>query len=217
MPTPIIYDSSLNEIINRPINAFDNAFASGCIQSGALGNACINSGNIASGQIGLMHLASGVITPTGLSSGSIMSGHLADGSVNSGNIASGQIGIYHLASGIKHIEQTYFFRADGFYRVASGGIDVMEAPRSFKIRNVVMRREIAGTLGTTDCDILVSGASIFTPTNRPKTYAASGNQTRVVVVPDIVDVASGARMEMAIIQAETGNPQDIVIEIISVG
>ena len=177
MPTPIIYDPSSNDTINRPINAFDNAFASGCIQSGALGNACVHSGNI----------------------------------------ASGQVGEYHLASGMKYIEQTYFFRADGFYRVASGGIDIMEAPRSFTIRNVVMRREIAGATGVTDCDILVSGASIFTPANRPKAYAASGNQTRAVVIPDTINITSGARMEMAIIQAETGNPQDIVIEVISVG
>ena len=102
------------------------------------------------------------------------------------------------------------FRADGYYRVATG-IDILEPMASFGIVSIIMRREIAGTSGTTEIDILKNGSTIFTTTaNRPKVLYSAGNAARVTAVPDITAVTAGDRLELVILSAEGGNPQDLV-------
>ena len=103
-----------------------------------------------------------------------------------------------------------FFRADGYYRVATG-IDILEPMASFGIVAIIVRREIAGTSGTTEIDILKNGTTIFTTTaNRPKILYSAGNAARVTAVPDVTAVTAGDRLEMVILSAEGGNPQDLV-------
>lgn len=102
------------------------------------------------------------------------------------------------------------FRADGFFRIASG-IDITEPQESFTISRVVFRREIAGSAGTTEIDLLLNGTTIFTTVaNRPKIQALLGDGARVTAVPDITAVSGGDRLEMEIIGVEDGDPQDAV-------
>ena len=108
------------------------------------------------------------------------------------------------------------FFGTGRYRVASG-VDVQEAGDSFTIAYVVLRREIAGISGTTLIDVLKNGVSIWnvTPGNRPSITAASGDDQRVTAIPDVVSIASTDRLEVEIVEVETGSPQDLVVELVS--
>lgn len=90
MASPILNEIASGEWTARPIEAGDNAFASGSIISGSIADGTIFSGQIASGQIGGPHLASGAV----------QSGHIGNAAVVSGSIASGQVGSTHLASGL---------------------------------------------------------------------------------------------------------------------
>lgn len=103
-------------------------------------------------------------------------------------------------------------RGDGYYRPATG-VDIVEPVDGMMVSNVVLRREIAGTGGTTEIDILVNGVSLWsvTPANRPKILFSDGDGARVVSgPPDNPNIAVGARIEMDILSAEDGNPQDLV-------
>jgi hypothetical protein len=109
MPTPLIYDIPAGDTLVRPFSAADNIFASGAIQSGALGADVVNSVNIGSGQVVSGKIGEGAVSSGNIASGSIGSVHLADNAVqsgdiganavNSGNISSGVIGEHHLRSG----------------------------------------------------------------------------------------------------------------------
>ena len=102
------------------------------------------------------------------------------------------------------------FRADGYYRIAEA-IDIIEVAKTFIISNVTVLREIAGTSGTTEIDILKNGTTIFTTAaNRPKITSAMGDHARVTAVPDVIFISSGDRLEMTIVSAENGGPQDLV-------
>ena len=102
------------------------------------------------------------------------------------------------------------FRADGYYRAATG-IDIFEPMSNFSISLIVVRRAIAGTSGTSEIDILKNGTTIFTTTaNRPKILYSAGNAARVTAIPDVPAVTAGDRLEMILLSAEGGNPQDLV-------
>jgi hypothetical protein len=107
------------------------------------------------------------------------------------------------------------FFATGRYRVSTG-IDIQEAGDNFTISTVVFRREIAGTAGSTTIDVLKNGVSIWNinPGNRPTITAASGDAQRVTAVPDVTSIASTDRLEMVLVNVETGSPQDAVVELI---
>lgn len=111
------------------------------------------------------------------------------------------------------------FRADGYYRVFTNAtIDIQEMDDAFTITQVIMRREIAGTGSQTVVDILKNGVSIWNvnPGNRPTITAAMGNKARVIAtLPDVTSVLKGDRLEMAIIQVETGSPQDILLALVT--
>lgn len=107
MPTPLIYDIPAGDTLVRPFSAADNIFASGAIQSGALGADVVNSVNIGSGQVVSGKIGEGAVSSGNIASGTIGSVHLADdavqsgdiaaNAVHSGTIASGSIGSVHLA------------------------------------------------------------------------------------------------------------------------
>lgn len=107
------------------------------------------------------------------------------------------------------------FFATGRFRVSTG-IDIQEAGDAFTISTVVFRREIAGSAGSTTIDVLKNGVSIWNinPGNRPTITAASGNAQRVTAVPDVTSIASTDRLEMVLVNVETGSPQDAVVELI---
>lgn len=125
----------------------------------------------------------------------------------------------HVATPMPVIDYVQSFRADGYYRLfTSGTIDIVEADHPYTISQVVMRREIAGISGQTMIDILKNGISLWNinPANRPTITAAAGNKARIVAtLPDVTSVSMGDRLEMAIIQVETGSPQDILVELSS--
>lgn len=104
----------------------------------------------------------------------------------------------------------YEFRGTGYYRVATS-VDVNRVAPAFESSEVVLLRETAGTSGTTEVDILVNGASIFLPANRPKVLASAGNQAVVVVTPDFPNIPNNARICMDILSVEDGDPQDLTI------
>jgi hypothetical protein len=104
------------------------------------------------------------------------------------------------------------FLADGYFRTATG-IDIQESQVAFTASSVVLRREKAGISGTTLIDILLNGTSLWAtnPGNRPSISAAAGDGTRVVSgALDTTAIPVGGRLEMVIVTAETGNPQDLV-------
>ena len=102
------------------------------------------------------------------------------------------------------------FFGTGYYREASG-IDVQERNVALTIGTVVLRREIAGTAGTTEVDVLVNGVSMFLLANRPKVLFSAGDAARVLVIPDFPSIPAAARVEMDIVTVEDGNPQDITV------
>lgn len=108
------------------------------------------------------------------------------------------------------------FFGTGRYRVSSG-VDVQEAGDDFTIAYVVLRREIAGSSGTTLIDVLKNGVSIWNvnPGNRPSITAASGDDQRVTAIPDVTSIASTDRLEVEIVTVESGSPQDLVVELVS--
>lgn len=108
------------------------------------------------------------------------------------------------------IGSAIIFFGTGYYRVANA-IDVQERDVALAINEVVLLREIAGTAGTTEIDVLVNGVSMFLPANRPQLLFSTGNQARVAVVPDFPILPANARLEMNILSAEDGNPQDITV------
>lgn len=124
----------------------------------------------------------------------------------------------HVNTPIPPVGFTLIFRADGYFRLfTTGTIDIQECPFPFTISQVAMRREIAGTGGQTRVDILKNGVSLWNvnPNNRPVVTAAAGNQARVVFgAPDVVSIAQGDRLEMSIVETETGSPQDILLQLI---
>lgn len=102
-------------------------------------------------------------------------------------------------------------RGDGYYRNCDG-IDITEAREDFEISSVIMRREIAGSGGQTVVDILKNGTTIFTtPANRPTILASAGDEARTTATPDVVSVSAGDRLEMEVVEAEDGDPQDVVV------
>jgi hypothetical protein len=104
----------------------------------------------------------------------------------------------------------YIFRADGHYRDATG-IDITDICIPGSSVAAILRREIAGAAGTSEVDILKNGVSIFAaPANRPKVTAADGDAFRASF-PTTATFSAGDRVEMVILSAETGNPQDLVI------
>lgn len=107
------------------------------------------------------------------------------------------------------------FFATGRYRVSTG-IDIQEAGDNFTISTVVLRRQIAGTSGSTTIDVLKNGVSIFNlnPGNRPTVTAAGGDNQRVTATPDTISIASTDKLEMEIVTVESGSPQDAVVELI---
>lgn len=107
------------------------------------------------------------------------------------------------------------FFATGRYRISTG-IDIQEAGDNFTISTVVLRRQIAGTAGSTTIDVLKNGVSIFNlnPGNRPTVTAAGGDNQRVTATPDTTSIASTDKLEMEIVTVETGSPQDAVVELI---
>ncbi len=125
----------------------------------------------------------------------------------------------HVNTPLPVINFIQLFRADGYYRLFTiATIDIQEAEHSYTISQVIMRREIAGTGGQTVVDILKNGVSIWNvnPGNRPTITAAAGNQARIIAtLPDTLTVTKGDRLEMAIVQVETGSPQDISLQLIS--
>ncbi len=124
----------------------------------------------------------------------------------------------HVNTPVPNVGTFLIFRADGYYRLFTNAtIDIQEAPFSFTISQVVMRREIAGFSGQTRIDILKNGVSLWNvnPNNRPTITAGAGNQARVVAtLPDVVTITILDRLEMAIVQVESGSPQDILLELI---
>lgn len=104
----------------------------------------------------------------------------------------------------------YTFRGDGYFRPASG-IDVTRADGAFIITEIDVLREIAGTSGATEVDLLVNGSSVFLPANRPKVLASFGNQAVVLATPDFPNVPDNARIELVILTAEDGDPQDLAV------
>jgi hypothetical protein len=105
------------------------------------------------------------------------------------------------------------FRGDGAYSAVADGIDVTEITQAGTISQVVLRRRVAGGSGTTEVDVLLNGATIYTTVaNRPKVLFSAGNNARVVAtLPDLVVLAAGDRLEMAIISAETGGRRDVAL------
>lgn len=124
----------------------------------------------------------------------------------------------HVATPVPSGDIQQIFRADGYYRLfLNATIDIQETDALYTISQVLMRREIAGKSGQTMVDILKNGVSLWNvnPANRPVITAAAGNQVRIVAtLPDILSVVKGDRLEMAIIQVETGSPQDILLTLL---
>jgi len=125
----------------------------------------------------------------------------------------------HVNTPIPITNLTQLFRADGYYRqFTSGTIDIQEASYAVTIDQVVMRREVAGTGGSTVVDILKNGGSLWkrNPGNRPTITFGMGDQARIVAtLPNTLTIDEGDRLEMAIVSVEDGSPQDILLELLS--
>ncbi len=107
---------------------------------------------------------------------------------------------------------SYQLRADGYYRQATG-VDITEITESKVLTQAILRREISGSDGVSEVDILRNGVSVFTPSTRPKVGATFGDQYRGVFTLNSPTFSSGDRIEMSIITKESGNPQDLSITI----
>jgi hypothetical protein len=112
----------------------------------------------------------------------------------------------------------YEFRCDGYYYAASG-VDIYEAKYAGTITSVVLRREVAGTSSSSVVDLLINGASAWTvPSNRPTVAFGAGNAARKVTptnfpLPDTTAISVGDRLELTMVQAEGGDPQDLVLQV----
>lgn len=112
--------------------------------------------------------------------------------------------------GVKHFP--IVMRADGYLRVVSG-LDFHVVNGDRKIHLVKVYRRVGGLSGSTVVDILKNGSSIFTTTGKPTILSSAGDGAIVSVVPDIVDLSSNDVLNFDILSVESGEPQDLVIEI----
>jgi len=104
------------------------------------------------------------------------------------------------------IPSPLIFRADGLFAVLASGIDVTEITAACTITQVVLRRRLGGTSGSTIVDLLKNGVSIYTtPANRPTILFSNTPNGRVVAtLPDVLTLVAGDRLEMAIVAVEVG-------------
>jgi len=95
------------------------------------------------------------------------------------------------------------------------------APNNYQIIEVGLWRRLAGLAGSTVFDLLqgaggAAAATLYTsPANRPTVTAASGNNRLVTaMLPDIVVVPAGTRLEVSIAAVETGTPTDATLRVL---
>jgi hypothetical protein len=85
----------------------------------------------------------------------------------------------------------------------------MDATR--RISSVRLSRRLSGSTGTTRCDVLVDGASIFdTDGNKPQITSSLGNYATNVSTTFLTSVVTASqRIEAEIETAESGSAEDI--------
>jgi hypothetical protein len=86
---------------------------------------------------------------------------------------------------------------------------IMDATR--RISSVRLSRRLSGSTGTTRCDVLVDGASIFdTDGNKPQITSSLGNYATNVSTTFLTSVVTASqRIEAEIETAESGSAEDI--------
>lgn len=109
--------------------------------------------------------------------------------------------------------QRYMFRADGILRT----ITDLDATVTIAgtISSIRAFRQDAGTGSSTIIDIHKNGTTIFTTQgNRPEFLQSAGDDVTVTATPDVTSLVDGDILTLDIDQVETGNAQNIWVEVV---
>lgn len=113
-------------------------------------------------------------------------------------------------SGLQYVT----FIANGYFIVDTSVDGVFKAAEAKTLSSITLYRGTAGSSGSTQVDILINGASVFTSSaNRPSVLASSGNNAQATVTPDISAISVNDIITMNITAAEDGEPQNVTVEL----